>query len=88
MGHSFEFDLLPYISRMSTSNSTIVTIIITDVYGTRKTATYYINIVALSLNSEIKSNILMTTTGLYEYQCKPIGGVTLDRRKLVFEYYN
>ena len=88
MGHTFEFDLLPYISRMSTSNSTVLTVTITDAYGTVKSATYYINVIALSLTSEIKNNILMTTTGIYEYQCKPIGGTTLNNRQLIIEYYN
>jgi hypothetical protein len=83
-----EFDLLPYISRMTTSTYTTVKVQVEDVYGTRKTYDYYINVVQLVLSSGYKNNILMTETGIYNYSCLPSGGGTLTDKEVIIAFYD
>lgn len=83
-----EFDLLPYISRMTTSTYTTITVQVEDVYGVKKSYYYYINVVELALSSGYKNNILMTETGKYNYSCLPTGGSSLSDKEVIISFYD
>ena len=88
-GTDFEFDLLPYIKRMSTQEEgNLITISVTDIYGTTKPFFYTIHVIDLSLTSSIKDSILMTSTGSYTYYCTPKGGSALTNRRIEFMIYD
>ena len=83
-----EFDLLPYLSKMTTSAVNKISIQVVDAYNTKKTVTYSINVVKLSLSSGYKNSILMTDTGKYDYTCLPSGGTTLNDREIIIAFYD
>ena len=83
-----KFDLLPYIPRLPTSSTTVITVFVEDAYGVKGKYDYYINVVELSLESGYKNSILMTDTGIFNYVCKPKGGTNLDAREVVISFYD
>ena len=83
-----EFDLLPYISRMTTSTYTTVKVQVEDVYGTKKSYSYYINVLDLTLSSGYKTSILTTDTGFYSYSCLPSGGSSLNNKEIIVSFYD
>lgn len=85
---TIEFDLTPYLSKMSTSIATNVTITVRDVYGAVKTATFYVNVIQLSLTSNINDSILITDLPNINYSCTPIGGGNLTDKKIVIRFYD
>ena len=84
----FEFDLMPYFSKLSKSTTNTITITVEDLAGQRKSYSYYIDVVELALESKLDNNILITDNGTYSYYCTPKGGSKLDRRKIVYKIYD
>ena len=85
---NFEFDLLPYLPKLSTSNQVTMTIRVEDAFGTLKTFYYYLNVIELSLDSNIANNILTTDNGEYVYYCTPKGGSRLKNRKIRYRFFD
>ena len=85
---TIEFDLAPYLSKMSTTQVTNVSITVEDLYGARKTQTFYVSVVKLTLTSEITETILTTSTGIISYQCTPSGGSSLSNKEVIISFYD
>ena len=85
---NFEFDLTPHLSKLSTSNQVTMVLRVEDAYGTLKSFNYYINVIELSLTSDIKDNILITDNGERVYYCTPKGGNRLYNRKVLYRFFN
>lgn len=85
---TIEFDLAPYLSKMSTTTVTNVSITVEDLYGARKTAIFYVSVVKLILTSDIKETILTTPTGIISYQCTPSGGSSLSNKEVIISFYD
>ena len=84
-----EFDILPYLADMEKSSTyTTIAIQAEDLYGTRKTFYYYINVVNLSIRSNIKDAILTSQSNIYHYTCTPLGGATLSNKEIQISFYD
>jgi hypothetical protein len=81
---TYDFDLTPYLSKMSTTTVTNVSVTVEDLYGARKTATFYISVVKLVLSSNIVNNILTTSDENREiaFECTPSGGSSLYNKQV------
>ena len=87
---TYDFDLTPYLSKMSTTTVTNVSVTVEDLYGARKTATFYISVVKLVLSSNIVNNILTTSDENREiaFECTPSGGSSLYNKQVQIKFYD
>ena len=94
---TLSFDLMPYLHKFSTASQVTVNIRFTDVFGTKGSIDYYINVVDLMISSFDNDNnkkILFAEAAVneetqekevtYYYQYRPSGGSRLDNRRVVF----
>ena len=84
------FNLAPYLSRMSTSSTTRVSINVEDLYGGKGTADFYVSVIKLTLTSNITRSILTTSDENREiaYECTPSGGSTLSNRQVKIQFFD
>lgn len=87
---TYSFDLAPYLSKMSTTTVTNVSVTVEDLYGARKTATFYISVVKLILSSNIPNTILTTSDENREiaFECTPSGGSSLFNKQVQIKFYD
>jgi hypothetical protein len=75
---------------MNTSQTVNIKVRVYDAYGNRGDCTFYVNVINISLTSDINKTILLTSDANREisYRCTPIGGGKLTDRYINIYFYD
>ena len=84
-----ELDISKYLSKMSTSTTTLVSGSVYDMYGAKKSFTFYVQALELSIKSGKTESIITSKEQTFSYACTPSGGSNvLENRQVLIQFFD